>query len=248
MSSFPREKNDASERFRCLKGRMLNCRQLEEGSLQQDPFEWAFVDRLFTTADAAAIAGSYPMDHFKTVRGNDGEKGYEYDVRSLIHMGAQSASKAEHLAPAWQQLATDLLSEEYRGAMSRLTNHDLKDLVIEANVFHYGPNDWMGPHLDLKEKVITHVLYFNDSWNPADGGCLNILRSSTPSDVHTEVPPIVGNSVVLVRSEKSWHSVSRNVGASGRSRRSMTVTFYPRGCNSTMWPPGAVAELHDFQA
>jgi hypothetical protein len=227
---------------------MLNCRQLEEGSLHQDPFEWAFVDRLFTPTDASAVAGSYPMDHFKTVRGNDGEKGYEYDVRSLIHMGAQSPSDSEHLAPAWRQLATDLLSNDYRQAMTRLTNRNLDDMVIEANVFHYGPNDWMGPHLDLKEKVITHVLYFNDSWNSADGGCLNILRSSTPSDVHTEVPPIVGNSVVLVRSEKSWHSVSRNVGASGRSRRSMTVTFYPRGCNSTMWPPGAVAELHEFKA
>jgi hypothetical protein len=226
---------------------MLNCLQLEKTDLNKDPFEWAFVDRLFAPPDAAAVAGSYPFDHFKLVRGNDGEKGYEYEVRSLISMGAQSPTDAEHLSPAWRQLAADLLSTEYRRAMSRLTNLNLEDLVIEANIFHYGPNDWMGPHLDLKEKVVTHVLYFNDSWNPADGGCLNILRSSTPSDVHAEVPPIVGNSVVLVRSDKSWHSVSRNVGASGRSRRSMTVTFYPKGCNSTMWPPGVTPELHDFK-
>lgn len=227
---------------------MLNSPLLEETTLNKDPFEWAFVDRLFTPADAAAIAASYPFDHFKLVRGNDGEKGYEYEVRSLIHMGAQSPTDAGYLSPEWRQLAADLLSSDYRKAMSRLTNLDLNDLMIEANIFHYRPNDWMGPHLDLKEKVVTHVLYFNDKWNPADGGCLNILRSSTPSDVHIQVPPIVGNSVVLVRSEKSWHSVSKNIGASGRSRRSMTVTFYPRGCQSSMWPLGITPELHDFKA
>ena len=82
---------------------MLNCHQLEENALNEEPFQWAFVDRLFTSADAAAIASSYPLDHFKSVRGNDGEKGYEYEVRSLIHMGAQSPTDDADLSPAWRQ-------------------------------------------------------------------------------------------------------------------------------------------------
>jgi hypothetical protein len=225
---------------------MINRLQIKAKPISTEPFEWGFVGSLLTERDAAAVAASYPCDHFKSVRGDDGEKGYEYEVRSFIHMGSQAPSHPVHLTPEWRALAADLLSVEYREAMSWLTKRDLSNTVIEANLFHYGPNAWMGPHLDLKEKIVTHVLYFNDSWNPADGGCLNILRSSAPSDVFAEVPPIVGNSVVLVRSEKSWHSVSRNVGASRRSRRSMTLTFYPPGCNSTMWPPGATAELHDF--
>ena len=54
---------------------MLNSPLLEENTLHQAPFEWAFVDRLFTPAGGAAIAASHPFDHFKLVRGNDGEKG-----------------------------------------------------------------------------------------------------------------------------------------------------------------------------
>ena len=50
---------------------------------------------------------------------------------------------------------------------------------------------------------------------------------------------IVGNSSVLVRSEKSWHAVSRVAESSRCSRRSVTVTFYRPGSVSTMWPPGS---------
>jgi hypothetical protein len=35
---------------------------------------------------------------------------------------------------------------------------------------------------DLADKIVTHVLYFNDAWDPADGGCLQILRSSQMRD------------------------------------------------------------------
>lgn len=214
--------------------------------MQSEPYEWAFIDGLFSSTDAPSLAATYPSDNFKTVRGNDGEKGYEYEVRSLIHMGAAEPSHAARLAPVWRELASSLLSMQYRQAMSGLTGRDLGELDIEANIFHYGVDAWMGPHLDLKEKVVTHVLYFNDEWDPSDGGCLNILRSSDRSDVFAEIPPIVGNSVVLVRSDRSWHSVTRNLGRSGRSRRSMTVTFYPRGSRSTMWPAGSADDLHEY--
>ena len=70
--------------------------------------------------------------------GYDGEKGYQYEARSLIAMGATSPAHAQSLSPAWRQLAEDLLSVEYREAMSHLTGIDLTPLPIEANVFHYG--------------------------------------------------------------------------------------------------------------
>jgi SM-20-related protein len=55
---------------------------------------------------------------------------------------------------------------------------------------------------------MTQVFYFNESWDLRDGGCLNILRSADMSNSITEIPPFVGNSSVL-RSNNSWHSVSR---------------------------------------
>jgi Rps23 Pro-64 3,4-dihydroxylase Tpa1-like proline 4-hydroxylase len=119
---------------------------------------------------------------------------------------------------------------------------------MEVNVFHYGPGGSLGAHKDLPEKIVTHVLYFNRSWNSADGGCLSILRSADPTDQVAEILPIVGNSSVIVRSENSWHAVSRVVNHSAASRRSITVTFYRPGSVSTMWPPGDTAPLHRYHA
>jgi Rps23 Pro-64 3,4-dihydroxylase Tpa1-like proline 4-hydroxylase len=127
-----------------------------------------------------------------------------------------------------------------------LTGHDLSEAPIEVNVFHYGPGSWMGPHKDLEDKIVTHVLYFNAEWDAKSGGCLTILRSSDMSDVKAEIPPVVGNSAVLVRPDDSWHAVSRVVDGSETSRRSVTVTFYKPGSVSTMWPPGEEPALHRY--
>lgn len=227
---------------------MLDLTRIEQQKLSTEPFDWAFVDGLFSPADAEALATTYPRDHFKTVKGYDGEKGYEYEARSLIAMGASVPSYVEGLSPAWQQLARALLSRDYRAAMTKLTGCNLLGAAIEVNVFHYTPGSWLGPHLDLKDKLVTHVLYFNQSWNMADGGCLTILRSADMADVVAEVAPIIGNSSVLVRSEKSWHAVSRVVDGCRRSRRSVTVTFYRPGALSTMWPAGDATPLHGYTA
>src|SRR5215204_6149008 len=116
---------------------MIDLTRITSQTLSSEPYRWAFVDQLFSAADAQALADTFPRDHFKTVKGYDGEKGYEYEARSLIHMGAHAATYPEYLSPAWQRLATDLLSPEYREAMSSFTGVDLSNLAIEANAFHY---------------------------------------------------------------------------------------------------------------
>src|SRR5207244_6512298 len=128
------------------------------------------------------------------------------------------------LSEAWRELARDLLSPDYRAALSAFTQCDLMTAPMEVNVFHYGPGACLGPHRDLPEKVVTHVLYFNRSWNREDGGCLSISRSADPADQAAEIAPIVGHSAVIVRSDRSWHAVSRAVNGATLSRRSVTVT------------------------
>jgi len=227
---------------------MIDLTRIERSALSTEPYEWAFIGGLFAPQNAAALVESYPRDCFKTVKGYDQEKGYEYEARSLVPMCGNAASHADSLSPAWRRLADDLLSPAYRAALTRLTGRDLTSLQMEANIFHYGAGAWLGPHVDLKEKVVTHVFYFNERWDETDGGCLNVLRSSDMSETVMSVAPIVGNSVVLVRSENSWHAVSPVVRGCLQSRLSMTVTFYTPGAVSTMWPPGDQTPLHDYDA
>lgn len=225
---------------------MIDLNRISQHKLETEPYRWAVIDGLFSPGDGAALAATYPHDHFKLLSSRGGEKDYEYEACSLIRMGADAASHPADLSEAWRGFAEDLLSPAYRNAMSLLTGCDLSNAPLEVNVFHYGPGASLGAHPDLSDKVVTHVFYFNESWNPKDGGCLSILRSPDPKDIVTEVPPLVGTSAVIVRSENSWHAVAPVVNGSRSSRRSVTVTFYRPGSVSSMWPPDDATPLHRY--
>jgi hypothetical protein len=225
---------------------LINLAYIRHHRLETDPYGWAAISGLFTADDAAKLAATYPCDHFKLVARSDAEREYRYEARALIGMGEDAIAHPDDLNDAWRALALDLLSPQYRAAMTTLTGCDLTQAPMEVNVFHYGPGGSLDVHRDLPEKLVTHVLYFNWSWNAADGGCLRILRSSDPADLVAEIPPIVGYSSVVVRSENSRHAVSRVASDSAFSRRSVTVTFYRPGSVSTMWPPGDITSLHRY--
>ncbi len=178
--------------------------------------------------------------------GYGGEKNYDYEARALLPMGSETIAYEADLSDVWRRLARDLCSAAYREALSALTDQDLRHAPMEVNVFHYGPGASLGAHPDLPDKRVTHILYFNESWDRAHGGCLNILRSKDPAEVAALVEPLVGNSAVLVRSNNSWHAVSPVIPEQRISRRSMTVTFYQSGSESSMWPPGDTTPLHSY--
>jgi SM-20-related protein len=217
--------------------KVIDLNRISRSHLETEPYQWAAVSELFAAADAAALAATFPRDHFKRVADHAGEKKHEYQVRSLIRMSAQSISGEKQLSHAWQALAHDLLSPAYRSAMSELTGIDLSAAELEVNVFHYPPGGLHGAHTDHPDKIVTHVLYFNECWNDDDGGCLLILKSSDLREIATRISPRVGNSAVLVRSDGSWHAVSQLVPTCQLSRRSLTATFFHPGCvSTTVWP------------
>ena len=227
---------------------LINLACIRHHRLETDPYHWAAINNLFNADDAARLAATYPCDHFKLVAAYGSERHWEYEARALIGMGADVIAFPDDLSDAWRALASDLLSPEYRAAMTALTGCDLTHAPMEANVFHYGPGNSLSAHRDLPEKLVTQVLYFNPSWNRANGGCLQILRSPDPADLVAEIPPIIGYSSVVVRSENSWHAVSRVADHAATSRRSVTVTFYRPGSVSTMWPPGDTTPLNQYHA
>ena len=224
---------------------MINLSRIEEQKLATEPFEWACANDVFSSRDALSLVDTFPRDGYKTVKGHDGERGWEYQSRALIHLDANTFSP-EGLSEPWRELAADLLSSGYRNAMSRLTGRNLTSAPMEAYICQYGAGSFQGPHRDLPEKVVTHVFYFSRTWNSAEGGCLNILRSRDSSDAFAEIVPSIRNTAVLVRSDSSWHSVSPVADRCRRSRRTMNVIFYHRGAVSTMWPPGEPADLHHY--
>jgi SM-20-related protein len=226
-------------------GTMIDLNRISTQQLETEPYRWAIINGLFSAGDAEALAATFPHDGFKRHSYYGGDKDSEYDARALVGMGEQSISGLEKLSSTWRALASDFLSTAYRAAISSLTGLDLSAVSLEVNVFHYPPGGLLGAHVDLCDKIVTHVIYFNHSWNDDEGGCLAILRSPDPRDIVTTVSPVVGNSAVLVRSDNSWHAVAPVARSCHLSRRSLTATFYHPGSVSTMWPPGDATPLHN---
>jgi hypothetical protein len=139
---------------------LLNLERIKNHSLESDPYRWTAITDLYALDDAQKLAATYPCDHFKLVSAYGGEREYLYEARSLIGMGAKVVAYPDELSEAWRSLASDLLSAEYREAMSALTGYDLATTPMEANVCHYGPGGSLDAHKDLPEKLVTHVLYF----------------------------------------------------------------------------------------
>src|SRR6202158_494275 len=110
---------------------MINLEPIRHHHLESDPYQWAFITDLFDADAAARLAATYPCDRFKLVAAYGGDKDYEYEARSLIGMGADVITHPADLSDAWQALALDLLSPEYRAAMTTLTGRDLADALME---------------------------------------------------------------------------------------------------------------------
>lgn len=62
-------------------------------------------------------------------------------------------------------------------------------------------------HTDSKSKVVTALLYLNETWPDTSGGCLRFLRraDSIEDQVTPEILPLYGNLVAFRRSENSFH-------------------------------------------
>src|SRR5437763_1807407 len=74
-----------------------------------------------------------------------------------------------------------------------------------------GPGDGK-IHTDSVSKIITVLVYMNESWEQA-GGRLRLLRSSQNlDDIIVEVPPIAGTLLAFKRSNNSWHGHEPFVG------------------------------------
>ena len=67
-------------------------------------------------------------------------------------------------------------------------------------------------HTDSKKKIITVLLYLNESWQE-EGGRLRVLRSGEDLNaVAAEVSPKFGTLLAFRRSDNSWHGHEQYVG------------------------------------
>jgi SM-20-related protein len=161
----------------------LNLDRLRAAKLETDPYEFVIVPGFLSAESLRRINETFPKI----------ERGGSYPIESL-EAGMTIKEVIEELdGPEFQAIIEEKFGIDLTG---RPKMYSLR-----------GYTRWKDGqiHTDSKDKIITVLLYLNESWSEA-GGRLRILRSGNDlDDFVAEVPPDNGTLLVFKRSEVSWH-------------------------------------------
>jgi SM-20-related protein len=114
--------------------------------------------------------------------------------------------------PAFRNFLEELNGDDFREAFEEKFGIELTGRPTITTVRgRCGPGDGK-IHTDSATKIITVLIYMNESWDQP-GGRLRLLRSSSDlSEIIVEVPPIAGTLLAFKRSNNSWHGHEPFVG------------------------------------
>ena len=162
---------------------VLNAEALRRSGLQRDPFDHVIVPNFIASAGAAAIRACFPLA---------GRGGVE-PAHSLTPGDPLDLLLATLRHPATSALFSDIFGV----ALAPET------LMIHLRS-HCRPQDGR-IHTDSRDKLVTGLIYFNESW-PHPGGRLRLLRGPDDlEDMVGEVLPVDGMMVAFRRTDISFH-------------------------------------------
>ncbi|MFF8694413.1 2OG-Fe(II) oxygenase [Streptomyces sp. NPDC002431] len=207
---------------------VLDLDALERAELEHDPYEYAVIPRSFRDgATARALREEFAVDGFVRSERGPAERGKQYlnHNRTVIDGGKPRETSPGTLSERWRLLVEDLLSDRYRAALASLTGVGLDGCAVEARLTRYSPGCWIEPHTDRADKAVTQLFYFNETWRDAWAGDLRVLGGPDMDDCVRRVPPLLGTSVVIVPSDRSWHAVPPVTPECPDDRRALLVHF-----------------------
>jgi len=159
-------------------------------SLITEPFPYLIVEGFIGPAALAAINADYPK---------------------ISSAGSFPVDEVT-FGPTFQKLLDELESEEFRAAFEDKFAVDLSGRPTVTTVRGRCDANDGRIHTDSKSKIITVLIYMNESWGET-GGRLRLLRSADDlNDLIVEVPPVAGTLLAFKRSDNSWHGHRPFVG------------------------------------
>ncbi|HEY8085269.1 MAG TPA: 2OG-Fe(II) oxygenase [Methylophilaceae bacterium] len=169
---------------------LLNLEKFTSTRLTQDPFQFLVVENFVDPKQQAAISKDFPRI----------DKAGSFPPDTLKY----GASFAQFLA--------ELEGEPFRQAVEKAFNLDLTGRPTMITVRGHTDKNDGNIHTDSLTKIITVLIYLNDSWDE-NSGRLRLLRSGADlEDYITEVEPGFGTLLAFKRSDNSWHGHKPFIG------------------------------------
>lgn len=123
--------------------------------------------------------------------------------------------------PAFDRLILELEGDRFRDAIAAKFDIDLSNAVPTIGVRAYAEPTDGRIHCDHRSKLITLLLYFNETWDE-EGGRLRICRDQNDiEDFATEVVPLSGTLIAFRNGPSAWHGHKQHVG----QRRMLQLSY-----------------------
>ena len=178
---------------------MINLQALKNAELHTDPFDFMVVPDFFDRDTLVKVNADYPA----------------------IDTAANHPLDNLQYGPAFAEMMAEMQGREFAEALGERFDMELASLPTTVTVRKFCERTDGNIHTDHKSKVITVLLYFNESWEHPDGQ-LRMLRSKQDIEDYTaEVKPTGGTLLAFRRTDHSWHGHTRFVG----ERRMVQVNF-----------------------
>jgi len=212
---------------------------------RREPFPWHELTELFSAETFARLYTEFPSRaRFERHDGRPRRFGQRPHDRfylelggSIYHGGARDAPgviQLRELSPTWRCVVRELLHGPYRRQVLRLLGADDARLRL---TWHIGVDgDGVSPHRDVREKLGTHLFYFNpeDQWHRDWGGETVLLGGRRTLshgvdfddfDTRTAVSCRGNRSLLIANLAEAWHAVRDLSVPPHAERRVFSVVF-----------------------
>ena len=169
---------------------LINLDALRNAQLQTDPFDYLVVPGFLSREVLTRVNADYPA----------------------IETAANHALENLQFGAEFAALMNEMQGPEFAETLGEKFDMDLASLPSTVTVRKFCERTDGSIHTDHKCKVITALLYFNESWDHEDGQ-LRMLRSKDNiEDYAAQVPPLGGSLLAFRRTDHSWHGHTQFVG------------------------------------
>ncbi len=178
---------------------LIDFEALRATPLQTDPYDYLVVPAFLSASTLQQVNRDYPA----------------------IDTAANHALENLSYGPSFAALMEELQSRELATLLGEKFDMELASLPTTVTVRKFCERTDGNIHTDHKSKVITVLVYFNETWDHPDGQ-LRLLRSKSDiEDYAAQVPPLGGSMIAFRRTDHSWHGHTRFVG----ERRMVQINY-----------------------
>ncbi len=178
---------------------MIDLDALRAAQLQTEPFDFLVAPDVLRAGVLPRVNADYPP----------------------IETAANHALENLTGGPAFDSLMEELQGPELASALGDIFHMDLVGLPTTVTVRKFCERTDGNIHTDHRSKILTVLVYFNESWEHEDGQ-LRMLRSGDDIENYAaQVPPLGGTLLAFRRTDHSWHGHTRFVG----ERRMVQVNY-----------------------